>query len=445
MCYAADAMRLLLATVLVGAAAAPARAEVEVGVTGGAHGFSVNNELGVRDVPDADSPRNGPWFGVRVGVRISDVLGIEAEVGATPTETRTSPGIDVRVGFYRAHLVAELAGARPRAVVPFVLLGGGAAHILSTGADRSLDRDLDGQVHVGAGVKRRLEAGWGVRLDVRALFPPSSKDEFAALDGELLVSAYRTFGRRAAAAAPPPEVGAVGPTADADGDAVPDDVDACPHEPEDRDGWEDDDGCPDLDDDGDGVRDHLDACPRAAEDLDGWQDDDGCPDLDDDGDGIVDLDDACPREAEDVDGWQDDDGCPDLDNDGDGVADAVDACPDHAEVVNGFDDGDGCPDEIPAELSRLEGPVAVEFQRGRDRITRKGTGVLTAVAEVLARYPAIGVELVVRDPRADLAGRRAAAVRAFLIGQGVAEDRLIVTGTAGTPARTELRLSTPSP
>ena len=51
------------------------------------------------------------------------------------------------------------------------------------------------------------------------------------------------------------------------------------------------------------------------EDKDGFQDDDGCPDDDNDGDGVPDADDKCPNEAEDLDGFEDDDGCPELDND----------------------------------------------------------------------------------------------------------------------------------
>src|SRR4029077_12132323 len=34
--------------------------------------------------------------------------------------------------------------------------------------------------------------------------------------------------------------------ADSDGDGVPNDVDRCPNVPEDKDGFQDDDGCPDL-------------------------------------------------------------------------------------------------------------------------------------------------------------------------------------------------------
>jgi hypothetical protein len=65
------------------------------------------------------------------------------------------------------------------------------------------------------------------------------------------------------------------------------------------------------DSDGDGIPDHLDQCPHMPEDFDGFEDDDGCPEPDNDGDGIPDLDDRCPNDPEDFDGYQDDDGCPD--------------------------------------------------------------------------------------------------------------------------------------
>ena len=38
----------------------------------------------------------------------------------------------------------------------------------------------------------------------------------------------------------------------------------------------------------------VDKCPNQPEDMDGWQDDDGCPDPDNDGDSVLDLDDMCP-------------------------------------------------------------------------------------------------------------------------------------------------------
>jgi OOP family OmpA-OmpF porin len=48
---------------------------------------------------------------------------------------------------------------------------------------------------------------------------------------------------------------------DRDGDGVPDDVDQCPDLPEDRDGIQDEDGCPEDDADDDGILDTVDACP----------------------------------------------------------------------------------------------------------------------------------------------------------------------------------------
>jgi hypothetical protein len=48
---------------------------------------------------------------------------------------------------------------------------------------------------------------------------------------------------------------------DSDSDGVPDDVDECPDLPEDRDGIQDQDGCPEDDADGDGVLDAADRCP----------------------------------------------------------------------------------------------------------------------------------------------------------------------------------------
>lgn len=68
-----------------------------------------------------------------------------------------------------------------------------------------------------------------------------------------------------------------GPGADADGDGLSDDVDACPADVEDRDGFEDDDGCPDLDNDQDRILDANDQCPNDPEVYNGRLDGDGCP------------------------------------------------------------------------------------------------------------------------------------------------------------------------
>lgn len=51
---------------------------------------------------------------------------------------------------------------------------------------------------------------------------------------------------------------------DRDNDGVADEVDRCPDDPEDCDGFEDADGCPDEDNDHDGVPDYCDSCPNLA-------------------------------------------------------------------------------------------------------------------------------------------------------------------------------------
>jgi outer membrane protein OmpA-like peptidoglycan-associated protein len=66
---------------------------------------------------------------------------------------------------------------------------------------------------------------------------------------------------------------------DSDGDGVPNGRDKCPLVPEDKDGFEDDDGCPDDDNDGDGFADKVDKCPNEPETVNGFEDDDGCPDV----------------------------------------------------------------------------------------------------------------------------------------------------------------------
>ncbi len=134
---------------------------------------------------------------------------------------------------------------------------------------------------------------------------------------------------------------------DRDKDGIPNKFDVCINIPEDHDGFEDQDGCPEDDNDGDGIFDINDSCPNDPEDFDTFQDSDGCPDNDNDQDGIWDAQDACPMDPEDLDGFQDMDGCPDPDNDSDGILDPQDACPMVAETVNGFQDEDGCPDDKP--------------------------------------------------------------------------------------------------
>jgi hypothetical protein len=135
-----------------------------------------------------------------------------------------------------------------------------------------------------------------------------------------------------------------GSSRDSDGDKISGSRDNCPQEPEDKDGFNDSDGCPDPDNDNDGILDANDKCPNVAEDKDGFQDEDGCPDYDNDEDKIPDSLDKCPDKAEDNDTVQNADGCPNYDDDGDKIPDSLDKCPDQPEDIDGFEDQDGCPD-----------------------------------------------------------------------------------------------------
>ncbi len=131
---------------------------------------------------------------------------------------------------------------------------------------------------------------------------------------------------------------------DEDDDGLDDDEDGCRSLAEDKDGFEDSDGCPDFDNDGDGVTDDSDRCPKELEDRDGFADEDGCPDPDDDRDGIPDKLDACPREAGAKQADPKLSGCVLKDTDKDGIFDPFDRCPRRREDRDGFEDEDGCPD-----------------------------------------------------------------------------------------------------
>ncbi|MFQ5600610.1 MAG: OmpA family protein [Candidatus Krumholzibacteriia bacterium] len=255
---------------------------------------------------------------------------------------------------------------------------------------------------------------------------------------------------------------------DKDHDGIPDKRDECAEQAEDFDGYEDDDGCPDLDNDGDGVADRDDLAPDLAEDFDGFEDDDGRPDLDNDGDGTPDVDDECPNEPEDYDGDQDTDGCPDVlrdadrdgvpdgmdrcpdapedrdgfedadgcpdpDNDGDGIPDDRDQCPDAAETVNGFEDADGCPDSAPPP----QGTVLRElnFASGSAELPAKADEILAGLIRELLDDPELRIEVRgYTDDRGAaarnlvLSERRAQAVRDHLLASGIDAHRVRARG-----------------
>ncbi|MBK6693448.1 MAG: OmpA family protein [Myxococcales bacterium] len=227
------------------------------------------------------------------------------------------------------------------------------------------------------------------------------------------------------------------PDPDNDNDGILDVDDRCPNEPEDRDGDEDEDGCPegnDGDRDGDGILDSKDKCPDDPEDRDGFQDEDGCPDPDNDQDGIPDKKDACPNDPEDKDGFQDEDGCPDPDNDKDGILDKVDRCPNEPETFNGFEDEDGCPDKgnVIIQDNNIVILQKIKFKTNSAEILPESNPILDAVGTTIVHHPEFVLMEIAghADERSSdeynlrLTQDRVNSVMAALVQRGVDRSRL---------------------
>ncbi|HEY5952690.1 MAG TPA: OmpA family protein [Kofleriaceae bacterium] len=196
------------------------------------------------------------------------------------------------------------------------------------------------------------------------------------------------------------------------------------------------------DTDFDKLNDAVDKCPNDREDKDGFEDEDGCPDLDNDKDGVPDEQDKCDSVAEDRDGFEDNDGCPDDDNDADGVPDAKDKCPDEAEKINGVQDDDGCPDKgeslVISTPDRLELLESVSFTG--NAVAKTSNNVLEQLATTLrARADIIRLRVGVHvqptkqaDRDLALSEKRAAAVRDWLVAHGIEKERIDPKGFGGT-------------
>lgn len=229
------------------------------------------------------------------------------------------------------------------------------------------------------------------------------------------------------------------PDLDKDGDGIADDVDRCPTDPEDKDSFQDEDGCPELDNDNDKFMDTVDACPNDPEDFDNWQDGDGCPEADNDSDGFLDPVDKCPNEAEDMNGIEDTDGCPESDTDGDGIKDTVDKCPLEPETKNDYLDDDGCPDTKPQNVrvtkEKIEISQKIFFEVNKTIIKPVSFGILNEVAQVLKDYPNISIRIEGHTDsdgtdayNLTLSQGRAEAVMQYMVGQGIDPKRMVAQG-----------------
>jgi len=207
---------------------------------------------------------------------------------------------------------------------------------------------------------------------------------------------------------------------DTDGDGIVDGSDACP----DVFGLAALNGCPDTD--GDGIADKDDACP----DVFGLAALNGCPDGD--GDGVADKDDKCPTVA----GPKENGGCPWLDTDGDGVLDKDDKCID----VRGTVANQGCPEVSEEVMKTLNnyGKIIL-FDSGKSTFKKGTYTVLQSITAILKEYPYSRFQIEghcdsdgSNEMNQTLSENRAAAVKNYLIENGIAADRLRSTGFGET-------------
>lgn len=167
------------------------------------------------------------------------------------------------------------------------------------------------------------------------------------------------------------------------------------------------DAAADPDPDGDGFISETDLCPAKPEDWDGFEDDDGCPEADNDKDGIPDAEDSCVLEPEVINGVDDDDGCP--------------------------DEGES---SVSIASDQIVMKQKVFFVVGSDKLTPESHAVLDEVAGFLKK--AWTVRLVRIEGHTDnegdpemnvyLSERRARRVQQYLINKGVSSRRLQAKG-----------------
>ena len=338
-------------------------------------------------------------------------LGVEIEGGGIPTESRAvNNNFKVTNASVRAQLAYQFRAGNPtNSMIPFLVVGGGAIRIINSDDTDIIAKDTKTFAHFGLGLKYRAAHSWGIRFDLRALLVPSSEaDQSISLDYEGLFSVYREWGR-------PKKVEKLAPPKTDD------------------------------DPDKDGIIGAADKCATQAEDKDGFEDDNGCPDPDNDSDGIADAADKCPTDPEDKDSFQDEDGCPDPDNDGDGVPDAADKCAEQPETKNGFQDDDGCPDEIPEKLKQFTGAIqGVTFKVSSPDLAATSSKTLDKAVTVLAEFKEIKLEIQGHTDDQPLKGNkkfadnaalsqaRAESVKAYFVKKGIDEARLTAKGYGDT-------------
>lgn len=127
-----------------------------------------------------------------------------------------------------------------------------------------------------------------------------------------------------------------------------------------------------------------------------------------------------------------------YDSDLDGIVDTDDQCPDEPETRNLYRDDDGCPDAVPVRVTKDKIVITekIFFELDKAVIKPESHELVRAIARVIVENPQI-TKIEVgghTDSQGDakynlgLSERRAAAVVAFLVGEGVEEERVVAKG-----------------
>jgi outer membrane protein OmpA-like peptidoglycan-associated protein len=380
-------------------------------LSGGSHLFSGNG-----DKDQAHAVDDAPGLGLSLDWWVHKWIAPELEIKWIPT---TSKDGRTKFNFIGYRLNGVIRFNHESSSFPFVLAGLGGFTGLSDNT-AVVGNNTTFEIHVGIGYRLDLGGDWGLRVEGRAIITPDVG--LTPLDAELWIGIAHMFGK----SQPPP------PVVDSDGDGIPDDQDACPHEagPAER------KGCPVHDRDKDGIADEDDKCPDepAGDKPDPKMP--GCPIRDKDGDGIVDSEDPCPDEAPGDHPDPKKPGCPIHDRDHDGIPDEVDKCPDEPETVNGYQDADGCPDTVPVAVAKFTGTIkGITFETGSAVIAKSSNAVLDEAAKVLKEYDTVKLEISghtddtgTHDANMKLSQDRADAVKKYLVDKGIADDRLKAVG-----------------
>lgn len=292
---------------------------------------------------------------------------------------------------WRAHVALRAGNAAQ--LTPHLLAGVGGETVASSSPFMS--KETDPIFYYGPGVTIPVTGPWLLRVDMRHGIMAGRSDatssvfeiQFgigATLDGRPVA---RTRARVEPVVVAPP-------------------VDPVPVRPQPP--------APPPDDDADGLANQVDKCPRQAEDRDGFDDDDGCPDLDDDGDSFADASDKCPREPETRNGFTDDDGCPDE------IPSVVTTAFTAASAIR-FDRGSA---RVTPRAKMALDPLLVMLLDRRD------------LRIVIVGHPD-------RAGAEELAKRRAEAVKWYLVDTGLVADR--IETAAGAIGKAPISVVLPDP